>query len=159
MSAHAGRMDKNQGGWRRITVHHSAEVHPPDLDGTQASSAAAVRSIQKAHIDGKETGWGDIGYHFLVDPYGRVFQGRDLAWQGAHAKGNNNVQNIGVCLLGNFEEERPTQAALAALEKLLDDLRQQHGIARSRVLVHGDLKKTECPGRHLLPWVRQYAGG
>ena len=155
--ANASRMDKNKGGWKRITVHHSAERNPPELDGSQAASAAAVRSIQKAHVEGRETGYGDIGYHFVVDPYGRVFQGRDLAWQGAHAKGANNVQNIGVCLIGNFDVERPTSAALDALERLLDDLCRQHSIARAQVLGHGDLKSTDCPGRNLEPWVRRYA--
>jgi hypothetical protein len=53
--ANASRMDKNKGGWKRITVHHSAERHPPDLDGSQAASAAAVRSIQKAHVEGTAT--------------------------------------------------------------------------------------------------------
>lgn len=159
MPARADRMDKNVGGWRRITIHHSAEREPPDLDGTQSASAAAVRSIQKAHVDGRETGWGDIGYHFVVDPYGRVFQGRELAWQGAHAKGAANVQNIGICLIGNFENEKPTRQALAALQELLDQLRRQHSIPRDEVLAHCDLKRTSCPGKHLEPFVRGYANG
>jgi N-acetyl-anhydromuramyl-L-alanine amidase AmpD len=86
-----------------------------------------------------------------------VFQGRDLVWQGAHAAGSNNVQNIGVCLIGNFDDEKPSAAALDALERLLDDLRKKHGIARSQVLGHGDLKKTDCPGKNLEPWVKRYS--
>jgi hypothetical protein len=156
MPANFAHMDKNHGGWRRITVHHSAERVPPELDGTIAESSAAVRSIQKAHMEGKETGYGDIGYHFVIDPYGRVFQGRDLAWQGAHAAGANNIQNIGVCLIGNFDEERPTRAALDRLRQLLDSLRSTWKIPRGQVLTHQELKSTECPGRNLARWVEGY---
>jgi hypothetical protein len=156
MPAHVQHMDRNRGGWRRITVHHSAEREPPPLDGTLALSAAAVRSIQKAHMEGKETGYGDIGYHFVIDPYGRVFQGRDLTWQGAHAAGDNNIQNIGVCAIGNFDEEKPTKAALDALRRLLDNLRSTWKITKSQVFTHQELKSTECPGRNLARWVESY---
>lgn len=154
--AHPEHMERNVGGWKRITVHHSAEREPPHLDGTLAASAAAVRSIQKAHIDGKETHYSDIGYHFVIDPYGKVFEGRELKYQGAHAYGDNNIQNIGVCLIGNFEEERPAQAALATLRTLLDKLRLENKISRRNVFTHKDLKNTECPGRFLVPWVERY---
>jgi len=156
MPAHYDHMDKNRGGYRRITVHHSAEREPPALNGSVGQSAAAVRSIQKAHMDGKETGYGDIGYHFVIDPYGRVFEGRELTWQGAHSAGANNVQNIGICLIGNFDEEKPTKAALDKLRQLIDNLRSKYKIARSQVLTHQELKKTECPGRNLARWVETY---
>jgi len=156
MPAHYDHMDKNRGGYKRITVHHSAEREPPDLNGSIAQSAAAVRSIQKAHMDGKDTGWGDIGYHYVIDPYGRVFEGREISWQGAHAAGANNIQNIGVCLIGNFDEERPTKAATDKLRQLLDNLRSTWKIPRNQVLTHQELKKTECPGRNLVPWVEGY---
>ncbi|MFN0244810.1 MAG: peptidoglycan recognition family protein [Planctomycetota bacterium] len=154
--AHPEHMEKNVGGWKRITVHHSAEREPPRLDGTVAASAAAVRSIQKAHVDGKDTHYSDIGYHFVIDPYGKVFEGRDMKYQGAHAYGDNNVQNVGVCLIGNFEEERPAQAALASLRTLLEKLRNENKISRRNVFTHKDLKNTECPGRFLAPWVERY---
>ena len=157
MPAHTDHMEKNEGGWRRITVHHSAEPNPPPLDGSVGESAAAVRSIQKAHMEGKETHYGDIGYHFVIDPFGRVFQGRDLAWQGAHAHGDNNVRNIGVCLIGNFEDDHPTKAALEALRRLVDQLRKSYNISRSEVYGHCDLWNTECPGRNLERWVKEYA--
>jgi hypothetical protein len=154
--AHYNHMDKNRGGYRRITVHHSAEREPPELNGSMGQSTAAVRSIQKAHMDGKETGYGDIGYHFVVDPYGRVFQGREIEWQGAHAAGANNIQNIGICVIGNFDEQVPTKAALEKLRQLIDNLRSTWKIQRDQVLTHQQLKKTECPGRNLARWVEAY---
>jgi len=157
--ARADRMDKNAAGWTRITVHHSADPTPVVLDGSSAKSFEAVREIQKAHMQGKSTHYGDIGYHFVIDPYGRVMQGRELAFQGAHANGENNLQNIGICLIGNFDDERPTSAALEALERQIEELRARHKIPKSRVLAHRELRPTECPGKHLMRWLESYRGG
>ncbi len=151
-------MDRTVGAYTRLTVHHSADRDPVQLDGSAARSFQAVRDIQRAHMNGKETHYGDIGYHFVIDPYGRVIEGRDLAYQGAHAKGDNNVRNIGICVIGNFDNEKPTQAALAALRRTLDDLRRTYGIPASRVFGHKDLRSTECPGRHLTRWLESYRG-
>lgn len=156
LPAHPERMEKTRGGYKRLTVHHSAEENAPDLDGSVADTAAALRQMQRSHMEAKSPRWGDIGYHFLIDPAGHVFQGREIAWQGAHADGDNNVQNIGVCVIGNFEEERPTKAALDSLKKLVDSLRKTWSIARTAVYGHQDLKSTRCPGKYLEPWVEAY---
>lgn len=150
------RMDKTDGAYTRITVHHSADPDPVPLDGSAARTYQAVREIQKAHMDGKTTHYGDIGYHFLIDPYGRLIEGRDLSFQGAHAYGDNNVQNIGICVIGNFEKDKPTAAALAALEKEIEYLRTRYKIPRSRVFGHRELRSTECPGENLMKWVEAY---
>jgi hypothetical protein len=148
------RLTRATGRWTKITVHHSAEAYGPVLDGSTQSSAGAIRRIQQHMMNGLD--YGDIGYHFLIDPVGRVFEGRSMAWQGAHAAGTNNVENIGVCLLGNFEETRPTQQALATLQSTLDHMRQRYRIPRSGVVAHGDLKNTLCPGRNLAAWLQRY---
>jgi len=153
------RMIRNTGGWKKITVHHSAEAEPAPLDGSAESSAAALRLIQRSHLKSKMPPWGDIGYHFVIDPEGRIFQGRDLAWQGAHAGGDNNVQNIGVCLIGNFDDEHPAAAQLESLRKLLDNLRSTYHIARSEVHKHLEFRSTDCPGKYLTPWVDDYRKG
>ena len=75
---------------------------------------------------------------------------------GTFAAGANNVQNIGICLIGNFDEERPTKAALDKLRQLIDNLRSTWKIPRNQVLTHQELKKTECPGRNLARWVDAY---
>jgi hypothetical protein len=107
-------------------------------------------------MDGR--GYGDIGYHYLIDPYGRVFEGRQIQWQGAHANKENNIQNIGVCLLGNFEQQKPAGPALEALERVLGSLRAKHKIALDRVYLHGEFRGTDCPGENLAAWVRRYRG-
>ncbi len=149
------RMTPHRGPWTRITVHHTT-VHAANLARSSArDTATSLRRFQEEHMEGSES-MGDVGYHFLVDPAGRVYEGRSLRWRGGHAGGANNLQNIGICLLGHFDEERPTPAALAALGGLLDDLRGRNRIPRSRVYGHGELKPTACAGRNLMSWVRGY---
>lgn len=132
----------------RITVHHSAI-----LLRSQSEKAAAdqIRSIQQTHI--KKELCGDIGYHFLIDPSGRIWQGRDLRYQGAHARGDNNRGNIGICLLGNFirgrDGQRPTQAEIESLENLVAHLSSKYAIGQDQVFCHSDLVNTQCPGAYL----------
>lgn len=147
------RLDRAGSAYWRITVHHSAMPDPPPSGESLAASAAYVREIQRAHIQGR--GYGDVGYHFLIDPAGRVFEGRALDWQGAHARGENNVGNVGICLLGNFEQERPTAAALASLKNLVDQLQRTFRIPRHEVHGHSHYGGTACPGRYLQSFVDQ----
>ncbi len=152
------RMTPARTGWSRITVHHTAMDARHLLSASPDSAAADLRQIQHNHMHGQ--GWGDIGYHFLIDPSGRIYEGRTLAWQGAHAGNSaNNERNIGVCLLGDFSRDRPTPAALAALQGLLDNLSAQHRIPRHQVFGHQDFRNTACPGEHLMAWVNAYKRG
>ncbi|MDP6539739.1 MAG: peptidoglycan recognition family protein [Planctomycetota bacterium] len=151
------RLDPVGGPWTRITVHHSAEVPGATLDGSIADSTLALRKIQRVHVH--QRAFGDVGYHFLVDAAGRVFEGRSLRWQGAHAGGILNRGNLGICLLGDFRHRSPTAAALSSLARLLDDLRAEHGLSATTVVGHSDLKQTLCPGASLSRWVAVYRGG
>ena len=92
----------------------------------------------------------------LIDSSGRVFIGRDMRYQGAHAGGANNRGNIGVCLVGNFDIERPSRAAVAALDRLVAALRSRYSIDGSKILPHRHWKNTECPGRYLMGHLEQY---
>ncbi len=153
-------VDPADGRWEKITVHHTAMPAAHLARGGQAASAAELRSIQQIHQTSRR--WADIGYHYLIDPAGRVFEGRSMQWQGAHAgrdqsTGRNfNPRNIGICLLGNFEIERPTAAAIAALEALIEDLQRRHRIPRNELWGHEHFKSTECPGRNLASWLSRY---
>ena len=102
--------------------------------------------------------YGDLGYHFVIGPGGHVLQARSLQYRGAHAYKQNNIENIGICVLGDWERSAPPDAALRALEQTIDWLRQSHGIARGNVKSHKDYRITVCPGRQLESWVERYAG-
>jgi flagellar hook assembly protein FlgD len=101
---------------RFAVVHHTAGTN----SYTAAQSAAIVRGIQRYHV--LANGWNDIGYNFLVDKYGQVFEGRgggiDRNVVGAHAQGFN-TGSTGVSLLGTYSSSRSTAAARSALVRLL----------------------------------------
>src|SRR5947208_1829861 len=97
-------------------VHHTAGTN----SYTASQSAAIVRGIEVYHVQGN--GWNDIGYNFLVDKYGQVFEGRyggvDKNVIGAHADGFN-TGSFGVALLGTYTSVAPNAPAQSALENLL----------------------------------------
>lgn len=142
----------------RVTIHHSAVYF---RDDRPAATAAQLQRIQRDHM--QRRGFGDIGYHFLVDPAGRVWQGRELRWQGAHASGSNNVRNVGICVLGNFVRgsrgHGPTAPQIDALERLVGALCQDYRVAASKIHRHSDFKATECPGPLLEPVVAKLRRG
>ncbi len=130
---------------RHITIHHDGM--PPVSLNSQAQIAARIELIRAGH---RAKGWGDIGYHFIVDPQGRVWQGRALLWQGAHVK-DRNEGNVGVLVLGNFETTRPTEAQLDALERQLAGLMRIYRVSATSVRSHQEWPgaATACPGRHM----------
>jgi hypothetical protein len=97
-------------------VHHTAGSN----SYTASQSAAIVRGIEVYHVKGN--GWNDIGYNFLIDKYGQVFEGRyggvDKNVIGAQAEGFN-TGSFGVALLGTYQSTAPSAAAKAALVNLL----------------------------------------
>jgi hypothetical protein len=164
-------------------VHHTVTAN----EYTQDQSAAMVLAIAKYHRD--TNGWNDIGYNFLVDRYGQVFEGRaggvEQPVVGAQAQGYNN-QSTGVALLGTFTDAPIPEPAMAAVARLLGWKLSLHGVpceggltvvsgggslnrfgsgtpvALQRISGHRDGDKTDCPGNVLyaqLPELRHRAAG
>ncbi len=99
------------------TVSHLI-VHHEFGSNTSSDWAARVRSVQNFHINGN--GWSDIGYNFLIDPNGVIYEGRaggDNA-VGAHFCGRNR-NTMGVCMLGDYSSITPTTATQTALKNIL----------------------------------------
>lgn len=118
-----------------VVVHHSAL---PLADGPQP--------IQRAHMGLK--GYADIGYHFLIDGLGDLYEGRTLRARGAHT-GGHNTGTVGVVVLGNFNVVEPFTRAWQTLRDLIAYLRDAYHI--THVAGHHDFQpeETECPGAHL----------
>jgi hypothetical protein len=130
-------------GVNRITIHHSAI--PASHMKSKAESVRMLENIRRNHINQQ---WADIGYHYIIDPSGRIWEGRPVQYQGAHVK-LNNEHNLGIMLLGNFEDERPTAAALTALDTFVADRMRTYRIPITRVYTHQEIMATACPGRNL----------
>ena len=128
--------------WRYIIIHHSA---------TPTGDAA------KFDADHRARGWDELGYHFVIgngtlSGNGQLEVGSRWRKQkhGAHCKVRGheeyNQLGIGICLVGHFNEERPSEAQMRRLAKLVRGLMQRYRIPKSRVLGHGMLAPTDCPG-------------
>jgi hypothetical protein len=153
---------------RFALVHHTVNSN----DYTAAQSASIVRGIEVYHV--KANGWNDIGYNFLVDRYGQIFEGRyggiDRNVVGAHSQGFN-TGSVGVAVIGDYQDVSISAAAKNALVQLLawrldvahlDPLSFQNVLSggNSRfpagapvvlraISGHRDTYFTECPGNQL----------
>lgn len=144
------------GGVSRITVHHDGM--PPTSLRSMGDVAARIEQIRLAHI-GRGREWADIGYHYIIDPQGRVWEGRNIGYQGAHVK-DQNEHNLGVLVLGNFELQRPTAAALASLDRFVYSQMTRYNVTLGRLRTHREIAQTECPGANLQAYMlRTRAGG
>lgn len=139
-------MDRAQ-PYYRITLHHDGMDAFTSTD--RESAAARLERIRQAH---RQRNFGDIGYHYLIDPAGRVWQGRPLEWQGAHVR-LTNQGNLGICLLGNYMQQRPTEVQLAAMNQFVSSQMKHYRIPASRVFTHRELGPTVCPGDNLQPMI------
>jgi hypothetical protein len=130
----------------RITVHHEG-MPAPNFHTAMEDVIADLREIRKVHI--RDMNAGDIGYHFIIDPAGRIWEGRPVQYQGAHAGGEANAGNVGIMLLGNFDLQMPSTRQLKTLDSFLALLMARYGLSAAHLFTHGELRPTRCPGRNL----------
>ena len=140
-----GRVNR-MGEINRITVHHEGWTPVNFTDFTR--TAQRIEHDRHVHVDHR--GWGDIGYHYIIDRQGRLWEGRSLAYQGAHV-GGHNEHNIGIMCLGNFDQQQPTNRQVDALVDTLRKLRRSYDIPVSRIYTHQELSPSACPGTNLQP--------
>jgi len=124
-----------------VIYHHSGKA-----------ASQTVRAIQRYHMaeppDGR--GWNDIGYNFLIDQSGRIYQGRGWTVLGAHVE-HHNTPWLGVCIIGN---DQLSDAAATAARWLHEDAERRAG-RRLDAKGHRDLADnvTTCPGDIIAGWV------
>ena len=139
---------------RLLVVHHTAMK----VSGDMRSGIERVRALYEYHTNSR--GWGDVGYHYLVDETGRIYEGKAGGPMvvGGHAY-CNNVGSIGVAMLGNFDLEKPSQEQVRAVQWLLHHLADVYDIPLDRsvrfhggiltpIVGHRDLLSTDCPGHY-----------
>jgi hypothetical protein len=161
------RAEPSYGEVKLAFIHHtvSANAYGPE------DSAAMVLGICRYHRNSNR--WNDVGYNFLVDRYGTIFEGRaggiGEAVVGAQAQGYNS-QSTGIASIGTFSSAGQTEAGLRAIAHLLGWKLGLHGVpaqgrvsllsgggatnrypsgARAtfeRIAGHRDANATACPG-------------
>jgi len=146
-------------------VHHTVDANTY----TAAQVPAIIRGIYAYHV--KAMGWNDIGYNFLIDKFGRTWEGRfggmDRPVIGAHTLGHNEY-GFGASAIGNYDIAAVPSAVTSAFVRLIAWKAQLHqfnpaGISNisgdrvNSVSGHRDVYSTACPGRYLyakLPTIR-----
>ncbi|MEX1113141.1 MAG: N-acetylmuramoyl-L-alanine amidase [Patescibacteria group bacterium] len=161
----------NSPGWHaryykldRVMVHHTVSNATTSFSG----SAANVRAIWDYHTN--TLGWGDIGYNYLVDQSGHIFQGRyfdknyveenKVVVEAGHTFGYND-RSIGIAALGDFRFHGPSSSLIENIGKIAGyNLGQRNlrpwswytdeaGRAQRRLAGHRNYTSTSCPGGNL----------
>jgi len=161
----------------KIIIHHTAGDYASLLTWGTGAVRKYLQDVYKYHAITRAR-W-DIGYHFLIDPFGNIYEGRAGGeWVVAAHTAWNNTPSIGIALMGNFNIQQPTEAQLKSLIKLSIALAKKYKIdPNSRVMYfekwteapyiteeenftiawHKDAGNTSCPGTNLyalLPDIR-----
>ena len=179
----APRAPASYGEVKAALVHHTVTAN----DYTPAEAPAAVLAICRYHRNSNR--WNDVGYNFLVDKYGTIYEGRaggvGRAVIGAQAQGYN-AQTTGIANIGTHTALPQTDAALDSIARLIRWKLPLHGqptagtvpvtsaggasnrfgrgqeVALERISGHRDGNSTSCPGEVLyaqLPTLRARVGG
>jgi hypothetical protein len=164
------RHKSKEGDYKAAIIHHTVNAN----DYSKNEAKDMVLGICRFHRNGN--GWDDIGYNFVVDKYGELFEGRnggiDRANVGAHAIGFNE-ETAGIANLGDFDKVKPSKDQLKAQAKLIAwlskeydfpvdgkvKLKSQGGQGNrfrkgekakiDEISGHKDLTQTDCPGTKL----------
>jgi hypothetical protein len=131
-----------------IVIHHTGVRKKAKL-----SLEKKLRGLQDYSLGAKR--WGDVPYHFYIDADGRIGEGRDLRFAGDTNTRYDVRNRIQLVVEGDFEQETPGEAQLAALRDLVVWLRAKYAIAGAKVVGHGDLAQTDCPGKSLKPFLAE----
>ncbi|NWF80840.1 MAG: N-acetylmuramoyl-L-alanine amidase [Chloroflexi bacterium] len=109
---------------RHLVIHHTADAN--SLSGSQQSWADRVRAIWSFHTFTR--GWGDIGYNYLVDPNGVIYEGRAGGDDAVAFHDTANYGSLGVVLIGTYASVSPTTPAVDSLVSLLAWKAEQKGL-------------------------------
>ena len=160
----------NYGRVKAAEVHHTVTAN----EYTRDQVPAAILAVCRFHRN--TNGWNDIGYNFVVDRFGRIWEGRDggidEAVVGSHAQGYNS-QTTGIANLGEFTSTPQSDAAIAAMARLIAWKLPNHGVRTTgtvrmtsaggssarypygsthrfpHIIGHRDTGLTACPGEQL----------
>lgn len=144
-------------------LHHSVTL-APDLAFTDLNADSQdddeVKAMRAIEAIGQQRFGAGFSYNVAAMPSGRMYEGCGEARVGAHTHGRNTTA-FGLVLVGNYQNNRPTEQMVNAVAAYLADAHRR-GVLDSPKFDggHRDLKQTACPGQHayyLIPEINKRA--
>ncbi len=137
-----------------VFVHHTATANVP-ADATVARERQVMRELEAIGESRFSQG---ISYNVLVFASGRAYQGVSFNRRGTHTGGRNSTTRS-ICFVGNFENAKPTEAALRTAANIYAEGQGKWWKRGAPVRGHRDVKATACPGRYLYPHLGRIRSG
>ena len=126
-----------------ITLHHGGVSFSEHDDPVEY-----LRNLQSWSRTDRD--WIDIPYHYLIDPGGNVYEGRDIRYAGDTNTDYDPTGHALVCVLGNFGEVKPNEHQLRAVIDLFTWICKTYAIPPETLKGHKDYTdETVCPGDNL----------
>lgn len=140
-----------RGGINRVDIDEkdSFLVHYHGNPPRHSRGVAVPREVEDIHL---ANGWAGVGYNFIVDQDGTVYEGRGWEGVGSQCPGYNR-RGIGVYVAVGGDQ-KPTDAALRSVCDLYAEHTRRRGGKAPRKMGHKDGYGTACPGKHLYAWVQ-----
>lgn len=124
-------LDRNISQIEFLVIHHSA------------TTGGSPQAFAEYHVN--NNGWPGIGYHYVIQPDGKIYQTQPLTKSSYHTGSGDNYRSVGICLSGDFSNKQPAPAQMNALIWLLRYLKSI--LPPVAIVGHKDLKSsTSCPG-------------
>lgn len=144
-----------------VAIHHTTTRVPGGAGATLAQERAHMReleSIGHTRFATPEAPNFGISYNVLVFPSGRAYQGVSFYRRGAHTGGHNSTVRA-ICYVGNFENDTPTDKALATGRAIIAEGRGRWWEKGAPVKGHRNYAATACPGKNLYAKLDYLASG
>ena len=127
----------------KITIHHGGEDFAEDKDMIQY-----LRNLQSWSRSEKK--WNDIPYHFMIDLKGNIYEARPINFPGDTNTDYDVTGHALICVVGNYEVQKLSDASLKSLVKLTTFLKQKYRVEIKDIKTHKDYtNQTVCPGKDL----------
>lgn len=132
----------------RITIHHEGTIFNKNDDAPKH-----IKNVQTWGM-GKDRSWIDIPYHFLIDPNGNIYEGRNVFTVGETATEYDPTGHLLITCMGNFEEQEVSDEQLNALINLIVYCCIKYQISPETIASHRDYSiQTVCPGKNLYKYL------
>lgn len=123
-------------GYERVVLHHSGSATTPQgvekIHRDKEGFKGFLRHVgSKLGLAQSYEGYGDVGYNFLIDEKGKIFEGRNLKYIPAHLRGKNKG-SIGIVFLGDYSEKSLSNEQINSYSLLLGELDEQYNLTNTK---------------------------